>query len=108
MNSAGENAMPCKITVAELIVKVYFRYRRNKTHGNTTKQGEQKSRGFSNGAFTNDYAITTKIISDKALMACNFCLFWSCIIIDKRTSFSSIEIFFVACFLQLEVNCVYE
>jgi hypothetical protein len=108
MNSEGDNAMPCKTTVAELIDNVYLRSRRNKTHINTTKQGEQKSRGFSNGAFTNDYAITTKIISDKALMACNFCLFWSCIIIDKRTSFSSIEIFFVACFLQLEVNCVYE
>jgi len=46
MNSAGDNAMPCKITVAELIDKVYFRYRRNKTHGNTTKQGEQKSPSY--------------------------------------------------------------
>ena len=65
MNSEGDNAMPCKTTVAELIDNVYLRSRRNKTHINTTKQGEQKSRGFSYGAFTNDYANTSNIISDK-------------------------------------------
>ena len=75
MNSEGDNAMPYKRKVAELIYIVYFRYRRNKTHGNTTKQGEQKSRGFSNGAFTNDYANTCKIISNKTLIACNFVYF---------------------------------
>lgn len=75
MSSEGDNTMPYKTKVAELIDNVYFRYRRNKTHGNTTKQGEQKSRGFRNGVFTNDFANTCKIISDKTLIACNFVYF---------------------------------
>jgi hypothetical protein len=48
MNSECDNTM-----VAELIDNVYLRYRRNKTHGNTTKQVEHQSRGFNNGALTN-------------------------------------------------------
>jgi hypothetical protein len=58
-----------------LIDNVYLRYRRNKTHGNTTKQVEHQSRGFNNGAFTNDHPNTSKIISDKTLIACNFFYF---------------------------------
>ena len=70
MNSECDSTM-----VAELIYNVYLRYRRNKTHGNTTKQVEQQSRGFNNGAFTNDHPNTSKIISDKTLIACNFFYF---------------------------------
>ena len=43
MNSESDNAMPYKTTVAELIDNVYLRSRRNKTHKNTTKQGEPKT-----------------------------------------------------------------
>jgi hypothetical protein len=71
----GDNILTSKTTVAELIDLVYFRYRRHNTDGNTKKHSGQRSRGFNNGAFTNDYANTSKIISDTTLIACNFIYF---------------------------------
>jgi len=70
MDYEGDNVMLCKTKVVELIDNAYFRYRRQKANGNTKKQGGQKSREFHNDAFTNDYANTSKIISDKKLIAC--------------------------------------
>lgn len=90
MDSESDNVMLCKTNVVELIDKAYFRYRRQKANGNTKKQGGQKSSEFRNDAFTNDYTNTSKIISDKKTNSMLLCFFWSCIIIDKRTSLSSV------------------
>jgi hypothetical protein len=67
MNSEGHHVLSCKTSVAELIDDVYFRYRRQKRDGTTTKQGGQRSRVFNNGAFTNDYVNTGKVIPDKEI-----------------------------------------
>jgi len=52
----------------ESIDNLYFRYRKKKTDGNTKNKCGQRSRGFNNDAFTNDYADTGKIIYDKTLI----------------------------------------
>ena len=52
MNSGGHYVLSCKTSVAKLIDNVYFRYRRQKRDGATTKQGGQRSRVFNNGAST--------------------------------------------------------
>ena len=67
MNSEGDYVLSCKTSVAELIDDVYFRYRRQKRDGTTTKQGGQRSREFNNGAFNNEYANTGKVIPDKEI-----------------------------------------
>ena len=54
--------------MAELIYNLYFRYRKKKRNGNTKNKCGQRSRRFNNGAFTNDYADTGKIIYDKTLI----------------------------------------
>ena len=67
MNSEGHYVLSCKTSVAKLIDNVYFRYRRQKRDGATTKQGGQRSTVFNNGAFTNDYVNTGKAIPDKEI-----------------------------------------
>ena len=67
MNSEGDYVLSCNTSLAELIDNVYFRYRRQNRDGTTTKQGGQRSRVFNNGAFTNDYVNTGKVIPDKEI-----------------------------------------
>ena len=52
----------------ELIDNIFIRYRKKKTDENTKIKCGQRSRGFNNDAFTNDYANTGKIIYDKVLI----------------------------------------
>ena len=67
MNSEGHYVLSCKTSLAELIDNVYFRYRRQKRDGTTMKPGGQRSRVFNNGAFTNEYVNTGKVIPDKEI-----------------------------------------
>ena len=55
----------------ELIDYLYLRYRKKKRDGNAKTKCGQRSTGFNNDAFTNDYSNTGKIIYDKTLIVGN-------------------------------------